>query len=143
MSMDDTLPCSAATGRPASLRVLLVEDDEMVAFSLAALLRQKGHRVDVARTGQAALEAASASPPHLALVDLGLPDMDGYQVAGRFRGQDTLRDVMLVALTGWSDDESRRRGEEAGFACHLIKPVDFDGLHRVLARAATSSAPAC
>ena len=125
---------------PTALRVLLVEDDEMVAFSLAALLRQKGHRVDVAHSGQAALEAAAASKPHLALVDIGLPDMDGYQVAGRFRGQDDLREVMLVALTGWSDDESRRLGREAGFACHLIKPVDFDGLRKVLALAATATA---
>jgi DNA-binding response OmpR family regulator len=140
MNTEGNVPLAPATTPPAPLRVLLVEDDEMVAFSLAALLRQKGHRVDVARTGQAALEAASVSPPHLALVDLGLPDMDGYQVAGRFRGQDALREVMLVALTGWSDDESRRLGREAGFACHLIKPVDFDGLRNVLALATTVTA---
>ena len=133
MSTEDHVPA-------APLRVLLVEDDELVAFSLAALLRQKGHRVDVAHTGQAALEAASASRPHLALVDIGLPDMDGYQVAGRLRGQDALQEVMLVALTGWSDEESRERGREAGFACHLAKPVDFDGLRNVLALAATSRA---
>jgi CheY-like chemotaxis protein len=72
----------------------------------------------------------------VALVDIGLPDMDGYEVADRFRGQETLRGVMLVALTGRSDDESRRLGREAGFAYHLAKPVDFDGLHGVLARAA-------
>jgi DNA-binding response OmpR family regulator len=141
MSTDDTAPAATATGPAPPLRVLLVEDDELVAYSLAALLRQKGHRVDVARTGQAALEAASASLPHLALVDIGLPDMDGYQVAGRFRGQETLRGVLLVALTGWSDDESRRRGEEAGFTYHLVKPVDFDGLRGVLARVADPSAP--
>jgi CheY-like chemotaxis protein len=124
MSMDD------------ALRVLLVEDDELVALSLAALLRQKGHRVDVAATGAAALAAASVCRPHVALVDLGLPDMTGFEVAGRLRQAPGQQDVLLVALTGWSDDESRRRGEEAGFACHLIKPVDFDGLHSVLRRAA-------
>ena len=136
MSTEDNVPAAI----PAPLRVLLVEDDEMVAYSLAALLRQKGHRVHVAHTGQAALEAASATRPHLALVDIGLPDMDGYQVAGRLRGQDASPRVMLVALTGWSDDESRRLGREAGFACHLIKPVDFEGLRNVLALAANSSA---
>jgi CheY-like chemotaxis protein len=69
-------------------------------------------------------------------VDLGLPDMTGFEVAGRLRQDPGQQHVLLVALTGWSDDESRRRGEEAGFACHLIKPVDFDGLHGVLRRAA-------
>ncbi|HKI36377.1 MAG TPA: response regulator [Gemmataceae bacterium] len=126
---------------PTALHVLLVEDDELVAFSLATLLRRSGHRVDVAHTGEAALEVASACRPHIALVDLGLPDMDGYEVAGRFRGQEALRGVLLVALTGWSDDESRRLGEEAGFAYYLDKPVDFAGLHGVLVRAAASSLP--
>jgi DNA-binding response OmpR family regulator len=134
MTSAEALPTAAAPGVP--LHVLLVEDDEMVAYSLATLLRRKGHRVDVAHTGEEALEAASACRPHVALVDIGLPDMDGYEVAGRFRGQESLRGVMLVALTGRSDDESRRLGREAGFACHLAKPVDFDGLHGVLARAA-------
>lgn len=134
MSREDVGPTVPAE----ALRVLLVEDDELVAYSLAALLRQRGYRVDVAHTGAAALEAASACRPCVALVDIGLPDMDGYEVAGRVREQDSLRGVMLVALTGLSDDESRRRSAEAGFACHLIKPIDFDGLHGVLARAAAA-----
>jgi DNA-binding response OmpR family regulator len=117
----------------SALRVLLVEDNELVASSLATLLRRDGHRVDVAHTGAAALAAASACRPHVALVDIGLPDMDGYEVAGRFRGQEELRDVVLVALTGRCDEESRRLGERAGFACHLAKPIDFAGLSGVLA----------
>jgi CheY-like chemotaxis protein len=141
MNKEEIVP--SAPQPPSSmvpLRVLLVEDDELVAYSLATLLRRSGHRVDVANTGTAALAVAQACRPHIALVDLGLPDMDGYEVAGRLRSQEELRDVLLVALTGWSDDESRRLGEEAGFAYHLDKPVDIAGLNGVLVRAATTSA---
>jgi CheY-like chemotaxis protein len=140
MSMEDVERAATEAAAPAPLRVLLVEDDEAVAYCLAALLRCKGHRVDVAHTGAAALEAASACRPHVAFVDIGLPDMDGYEVADRVRRQEGLRGVLLVALTGRSDDESRYRSAEAGFACHLAKPIDFDGLHSVLARAAASPA---
>ena len=99
----------SASAHPApGLRVLLVEDNELVAHSLAALLRRDGHRVDVAHTGTAALELAPRCLPHLALVDIGLPDMDGYEVAGRLRQQDELRGIVLVAITGRSDDETHR-----------------------------------
>jgi CheY-like chemotaxis protein len=143
MNREDVGPAAPAAevALLGSLRVLLVEDDELVAYSLATLLRRQGHRVDVAHTGAAALAVASSCLPHVALVDIGLPDMDGYEVAGRVRQQEGLRGVLLVALTGRSDDESRRRSVEAGFACHLAKPIDFDGLHGVLARAAAAPAP--
>ena len=104
-------------------------------------MRRNGHRVDVAHTGAAALEVASTCRPHVALVDIGLPDMNGYELAGRLREEKNLRGVLLVALSGQSDEESRRLGEEAGFACHLSKPVDFAGLNGVLARAAGSIRP--
>jgi DNA-binding response OmpR family regulator len=131
MGKEDVAPTALT-----SLRVLLVEDNEMVAHSLAALLRRGGHRVDVAHTGAAALDAAGACPPHLALVDIGLPDMSGYEVATRLRRQEQLCGVLLVALTGQGDDETRRLGEEAGFACLLSKPISLDLLHGVLSRAA-------
>ena len=131
MGKEDVAPTALT-----SLRVLLVEDNEMVAHSLAALLRRGGHRVDVAHTGAAALDAAGACPPHLALVDIGLPDRSGYEVATRLRRQEQLCGVLLVALTGQGDDETRRLGEEAGFACLLSKPISLDLLHGVLSRAA-------
>jgi DNA-binding response OmpR family regulator len=112
-----------------------------VALSLAALLRRQGHRVDVAHSGAAALAAAAACRPQVALIDLGLPDMDGCALADRFREQPDLCKVRLVALTGWSDDESRRLGQAAGFTCHLVKPVDFEGLHAVLRSVAGSFQP--
>jgi DNA-binding response OmpR family regulator len=133
---------TTAPAPPVPVRVLLVEDDELVAYSLAALLRRNGYRVDVAHNGRAALAAAATCRPHVALVDIGLPDMNGYEVAGRFRGDDELRGVVLVALTGRCDDESRRRGQEAGFASYLAKPVDFDGLNDVLVRAALTASAA-
>ncbi len=133
MSTDDSMGPN-----PTALHVLLVEDDELVAFSLAALLRRRGHRVDVAHSGAAALAVVAASRPQVALVDLGLPDMTGCELATRFREQADLRGLRLVALTGWSDDESRRLGEAAGFTCHLVKPVDFEGLNGVLRGIAVS-----
>jgi CheY-like chemotaxis protein len=142
MSTEGIRPPADLTAPPAtSLRVLLVEDNELVAYSLAAFLRRDGHHVDVASTGAAALEVASHCRPHVALVDLGLPDMDGCEVAGRLRGQEGSRGVVLVALTGHSDSESRRRGEKAGFVCHLVKPIDFARLHGVLAQAAGDIPP--
>jgi CheY-like chemotaxis protein len=80
-------------------------------------------------TGTAALEAARAEPPDVALVDIGLPDIDGYEVGRRLREHG---DMLLVALTGQSDDESRERSQKAGFRCHLTKPVSFADLERVL-----------
>jgi CheY-like chemotaxis protein len=117
---------------PAGLRILLVEDRELVAYSVAAVLRRKGHDVQVAVTGTAALEAARADPPDVALVDLGLPDIDGYEVGRRLRNHADSRGVLLVALTGQSDDDSRERSQKAGFRCHLTKPVSFADLERVL-----------
>jgi DNA-binding response OmpR family regulator len=136
MGKEDVAPVGGPPVPVTSLRVLLVEDNELVAHSLAALLRRGGHRVDVAHTGAAALDAAGACMPHLALVDIGLPDMTGYEVAARLRRQEGLGGVLLVALTGQGDDETRRLGAEAGFADLLSKPVNLDGLHLVLSRAA-------
>jgi CheY-like chemotaxis protein len=138
MTDHDLAQADAPPAVAPSLRVLVVEDNELVAYSLAALLRRGGHWVDVAHTGAAALEAADASPPNLALVDIGLPDMTGYEVAARLRGQQGQRRTLLVALTGQNDDEAHRLGEEAGFACLLSKPVNFDGLHGILSQAAAS-----
>jgi CheY-like chemotaxis protein len=115
-----------------SLRVLLVEDHPLVAATLTVLLRQKGHQVEVAASGEAALEVDPLCPPDVALVDISLPGIDGYEVARRFRRWAGWSAVVLAALTGLSDDDNRRQSEEAGFVSHLIKPVHFDELERVL-----------
>jgi PAS domain S-box-containing protein len=118
---------------PASrLCILVVDDNRDAADSLALVLRLEGHDVRVTYDGQTALEVAQGHPPDLALVDLGMPGMDGYELCRRLRAQPALAGALLVALTGWGQEEDRRRSEEAGFDRHLIKPVEPQSLHRLL-----------
>jgi two-component system CheB/CheR fusion protein len=115
------------TGR--SLRVLVVEDNVDAADSLSMLLRLYGHDVQVARTGPTALEMASASRPDVVLLDIGLPGMDGYQVAKCLRERPEFKDVILCALTGYTPSESfRLRNQGSGFDHYFIKPVSLEKL---------------
>jgi CheY-like chemotaxis protein/two-component sensor histidine kinase len=118
-----------------SRRVLVVDDNADTAESLALLLRVKGHEVRTAHDGATALQDAGAFQPEVVLLDLGLPRMDGYEVARRLRAQVGLRKALLVALTGYGQEEDRRRAEEAGFDAHLTKPADPTALQRLLAGA--------
>ncbi len=115
------------------LRVLVVEDNEDVARSLAMLLELWGHEAEVVHRAEAALVAVQRHRPEVVLMDIGLPGMDGYEVAKRLRQQHSAEKVMLVAMTGYGQDEDRRRAEEAGFDHHLVKPVDPDILQDLLA----------
>jgi CheY-like chemotaxis protein len=121
--------------------VLVVDDNRDSADSLAELLRLTGHDVRTANDGPSALELAKAYRPEVVLLDLGMPGMSGFDVARRVREQDGLRDVVLVALTGWGQDEDRRLTCEAGFDHHLIKPADPVYLEQLLAAAHTSVGP--
>jgi PAS domain S-box-containing protein len=114
-------------------RVLVVDDDHDSADCLALLLQDAGHTVDVARDGQAALERAEAFAPDVILLDIGLPRLDGYEVCRRLRAQPWGRHIHVVALTGWGQEEDRRRTREAGFDRHLVKPVDPAALMASLA----------
>ena len=115
------------TGR--SLRVLVVEDNVDSADSLSLLLRLYGHDVQLARTGPTALEMAAKSNPDLVLLDIGLPGMDGYQVAKRLRELPKFKDVMLCALTGFTPSEAdRQRQQETGFNHYYVKPVSLEKL---------------
>jgi PAS domain S-box-containing protein len=121
---------------PSSLprrRVLVVDDNVDAADSLALLLRLAGHDVRVAHDGPSALEAARAERPDAVFLDLGMPGMDGYEVARRLRQESGLDGVRLVALTGWGQDEDRRRTQEAGFDQHLVKPAGLAAVQAVLA----------
>jgi two-component system CheB/CheR fusion protein len=109
-----------ATGR----RILVVDDNIDAAESLALLLKIEGHSVEMAHDGVAALEAVRKKYPDVVLLDIGLPRMDGYEVARRLRSMEDQRDTLLVALTGYGQTEDRRRSREAGFDHHLVKPVD-------------------
>jgi signal transduction histidine kinase/ActR/RegA family two-component response regulator len=111
-------------------RVLVVDDNVDSAETMAEILKLWGHEVQTAHDGVAALEAARAHRPDAVLLDVGLPVMDGYEIARRLR-QEGLA-TLLVAVTGFGTAEDRRRAEEAGFDTHLTKPVSPDALRRVL-----------
>jgi len=126
---------SAADRPPApavARRVLIVDDNVDAARSLAMLLRIGGHEVRVAHDGRSAMQLAEAHVPEVAFVDIGMPVMDGYQLAQHFKGHPELRSVMLVALTGWGQDLDRARTREAGFDAHEVKPISLTALDKLL-----------
>lgn len=111
--------------RPRQARRILVVDDNVDgAQSLGLVLRMLGHSTALAHDGQMALEVAQSYRPDLILLDIGLPGLNGYEVAERLRQLPDFRDVVLVAVTGWGQEEDRRRSKEAGFDHHLTKPAD-------------------
>lgn len=120
------------------MRILVVDDNEDAADSLATLLALKGHEVRTTYDGAGALETAATFRPDVVLLDIGLPGMSGHEVARRLREQAQLGHVVLIAVTGWGQDEDRRRSQEAGFDHHLVKPVHPEELDRLLAGLATT-----
>jgi CheY-like chemotaxis protein len=115
-----------------SLRVLVVDDHEDTADSLRVLLKIWGYEARSVHSGEAALEAAGKFPPHVMLLDIGMPGLDGYQVAERVRKAPALKSIVLVAVSGYGRDEDRRRSMEAGFDLHLVKPVEPQDLAALL-----------
>jgi CheY-like chemotaxis protein len=116
------------TGEPTTpgSRILVVDDNEDAADSVAIMLRLSGHDVQVAYSGQTALSTAVEYQPNIVLLDIGLPEIDGYEIARRLRQRPQLKDAWLIALTGYGQDSDRQRSHEAGFDHHLVKPVDMD-----------------
>jgi two-component system CheB/CheR fusion protein len=133
---EPALPATAL--RP--LVILHIEDNRDVAESIAEVLRMDGHQVHVARDGRSGVAKAREVKPDLVLCDIGLPDMDGYQIARTLRADETVRSAMLVALSGYAQPEDRRRAAEAGFDAHLKKPVPLDALEALLRDAAARGA---
>lgn len=115
-------------------RVLIVDDNRDAAESLTMLLEHFGAQVQMAHDGPAALQAIDAGTPDAVLLDIGMPGMNGYEVARRVRAQPRFNPVLLVALSGWGGEEDRRRSQECGFDHHLVKPVDIAVLRALLAR---------
>lgn len=111
--------------------ILLVDDDANVRKALRRLLALDGHRVEVACDGLSGVELALATAPEVAFIDIGLPDMDGNEVARRIRAALGNR-ALLVALTAYGREQDRRRSSEAGFDAHLLKPASYDDLTRLL-----------
>ena len=114
------------------LRVLVIEDNADAADSLAELVRSYGHEVDVAVDGPRAIAKARETLPDLVLCDIGLPWLNGYQVAQLFRSDPKLRNVRLVAVTAYTDPEDVQRAKAAGFIGHVAKPADISALEKYL-----------
>lgn len=131
-------PNDAAT----RIRVLLVDDDANVLESTRLVLEMSDFDVRTAMTGHDALEAGDVFRPEVVLLDIGLPDMDGWATGRQVRESDWGRDAVLVALTGWGRREDVRRSREAGFDHHLIKPMDPDSLLALIGSARTTTARA-
>ncbi|HEY7476245.1 MAG TPA: response regulator [Vicinamibacterales bacterium] len=136
----ETSPAAAAPApRPevanpalAPRRILVVDDNVDAAETLAVMLKLQGHDVETAHDGLDALRLAPEFGPHVILLDLGMPNMNGYEAASRIRTQAWGRDIALVALTGWGQPKDRKRTIEAGFDAHLVKPVDQNTLLRTI-----------
>ena len=118
-----------ATGR----RILVVDDNWDSATSLVMLLELSGNEMHTAHDGLEAVEAAATFRPHVVLLDIGLPKLNGYEAARQIREQPWGKDMVLVALTGWGQEEARQKSRDAGFNGHLTKPVDFLSLEKLLA----------
>lgn len=114
-------------------RILLADDNRDALDSLATLLQCDGHEVHTAGDGAEALEVAAQCRPNVALLDIGMPKLDGYEVARRIRAEPWGKSTVLIALTGWGQDEDRRRSAEVGFDTHLVKPLDPTTLSSLLA----------
>lgn len=126
-------PAPDKSAVPAMRRVLVVDDNHDAADSLGMMLQFLGSDVHIVYDGEAALQALDSYKPALVLLDIGMPGMDGYDVARQIRQHPEARDVTLIALTGWGQPDDRRRARRAGFDDHLTKPLDMGALQRALA----------
>jgi CheY-like chemotaxis protein len=115
-------------------RVLVVDDNEDAANSLGLILELGGHETACVYSAMDALQRAAAFRPDVVLLDIGLPGMDGYEVAQKMRELPGLRDIRLIAVTGYGRSDDRIRARDAGFDDHLTKPVEYAVLDRALAR---------
>ncbi len=115
------------------LRILVADDNQDSAESLAMLLTMMGHDVRTELDGAQAVETARAFQPQVVLLDLGMPRLNGYEAARRIRALPGGDEVVLIAQTGWSQPEDRRRSQEAGFDHHVVKPIPSGSLEKLLA----------
>jgi PAS domain S-box-containing protein len=144
------LPISDETGMPLprptvsepvralGRRILIVDDNEDGAESLALLLKLSGHETHTAHDGLEGIEAAERLRPDAVLLDIGLPNLNGYEVCRRIREQAWGKNLMLVAVTGWGQEEDRHKSKEAGFNTHIVKPVDHNALLKLFASLSSS-----
>src|SRR5688500_5150582 len=127
----------AAEGQ--ALRILVVDDNQDSAIRMTLLLELQGHEVHVAHAGHTALRVASDKRPDVILLDIGMPGMNGYEVARQLRAQEAFDNTLLVAITGYGRASDLKQTESAGFDHHLVKPVDYEKLQAVLSTCGAGS----
>jgi CheY-like chemotaxis protein/anti-sigma regulatory factor (Ser/Thr protein kinase) len=118
-----------------ALRVLVVDDNTDTARGVSRFLKLHGHEVQTVFDGPTAIDLARMYRPEVILLDIGLPGMDGYEVVSQLRKDDCCKDALIIAISGYGQPDDQRRSREAGFDMHLVKPVDYDALLGVLAKA--------
>jgi CheY-like chemotaxis protein len=123
-------------GSERRTRILVVDDNVDLACGLARLLQIHGHDVRIAHDGPTGLDEAKKSKPDVVLLDIGLPGMDGYQLAACLREEETVKDATLIAISGYGQEEDLRLAREAGFDHHLLKPIASDDLIKILKESA-------
>ena len=121
-----------APSKSTGCRVLIVDDNRDSATSLALLLKITGNQTKTAFDGLEALATAESFQPNVILLDIGLPKMNGHDTCRAIRQQPWGKDILILALTGWGQEEDRRRTAEAGFDNHLVKPVDYVALNKLI-----------
>ena len=132
----EAVPAAVATAEcvaPRKLNILVVDDNHDSATSLALILEMMGHQVKVANDGPQALAAVAEHRPELMFLDIGLPGMSGYEVARQLRASAVPEGLRIVALSGYGTAEDMKRSKEAGFDQHIVKPIDFERLNRIVA----------
>lgn len=134
-TMADVNPSSAPPlkSERRGFRILVVDDNHDSAMSLAMMLSIMGHDTRTANDGESAVATAESFLPEVVLLDIGLPKLNGYEVAHRIREQAWGRSMFLIAVTGWGQDEDRQRSTEVGLNVHMVKPVEPTALERLLA----------
>jgi DNA-binding response OmpR family regulator len=138
MSAHDTMEPNPAQTDPDEgpvrrFRILVVDDNHDSALSMAMMLTMMGHETRTAHDGEMAVTTAETFQPEVVLLDIGLPKLNGYEVAQRIRESEWGRGMFLIAVTGWGQDEDRARSAEVGLNMHMVKPVEPAALQAVLA----------
>lgn len=134
-NMVDAKPLTAPPidGTPQRFKILVVDDNHDSALSLAMMLSIMGHETRTAHDGETAVVSAEAFLPDVVLLDIGLPKLNGYEVAQRIRENVWGKSMFLIAVTGWGQDEDRQRSSEVGLNLHMVKPVEPSVLEKLLA----------
>jgi CheY-like chemotaxis protein len=129
----NTAPVAALKTTPQKFRILVVDDNHDSALSLAMMLSIMGHETRTAHDGESAVSTAESFLPEVVLLDIGLPKLNGYEVAQRIRENEWGQSMFLIAVTGWGQEEDRQRSSEVGLNVHMVKPVEPAALERLLA----------